>query len=91
MTLSGVNQGTPAGRLVPKAYIYYFEHDVNPKDNDLILEIEWKGNNPIRILDKQEISYSAVKRGKNGRVEFYQVYTRSIYKGSEDDAALTEH
>jgi hypothetical protein len=84
-----VNQHTPAGRTTPGAFVYYLEHDVNPAENDLILEIEWQGDVPLRITDKQEISFNEPKRGTGGRVEFHQTYTRMIYKGGEDDAALT--
>jgi hypothetical protein len=89
LTLSGVNQETPAGNLIPKAYVYYLEHTAQATENDLILEVEWEGDIPKRIKEKYKISIADAKLGTGGRVEFYQVYTRLEYKGANDDAALS--
>jgi hypothetical protein len=89
LSLSGVNQLAPAGMLLPKAYIYYFEYQVNAQDSDLILEVEWDDQeNPVSIKEKQMISLSEPKTGFEGRVEFYHVYTRMDMKGVNDDTAL---
>lgn len=91
-TLIGVNQLQAAGRLTPKAYVYYLEHDVKPEANDLILEVIWDVNGvPRYIKEKHLISAVEPKFGYKGRTEFYQVYARYDQKGANDDAALTEH
>jgi len=91
-TLIGVNQMHPAGTLAPKSYIYYFEHNIHPKVNDLILEVIWdvKGI-PRYIKEKHLISTIEPKLGYKGRVEFYQVYCRYDQKGVNDDKALTKY
>jgi hypothetical protein len=91
-TLIGVNQLQQAGSMAPKSYVYYFEHDVKPKVNDLILEVIWDVNGiPRYIKEKHVISTVDPKLGYKGRIEFYQVYCRYHPKGVNDDKALTEH
>lgn len=91
-SLVGVNQLQDAGRLSPKAYVYYFEHDVKPKEGDLVLEVIWDESGiPRYIKEKQLISAVEAKFGFKGRTEFYQVYCRYDQKGASDDKALTEH
>jgi hypothetical protein len=91
-TLIGVNQLQAAGRLAPKAYVYYLEHDKKPQANDLILEVIWDTNGiPRYIKEKHLISAVEPKFGYKGRTEFYQVYARYDQKGANDDTALTEY
>lgn len=91
-TLIGVNQLSAAGRMSPKAYVYYLEHDIKPQTNDLILEVIWDVNGvPRYIKEKHLISAVEPKFGYKGRTEFYQVYARYDQKGAQDDSALTEH
>lgn len=90
-TLIGVNQLNQAGRVAPKAYTYYFEHDIVPKQSDLILEVIWDANGiPRYVKEKMLVSAVDGQLGYKGRVEFYQVYCRSDLKGENDDKALTE-
>lgn len=91
-TLIGVNQLQPIGTSAPKAYVYYFEHDVNPVEKDLILEVIWDNNGvPRYIKNKSLISASDPQLGYKGRTEFYQVYCRYDQKGDSDDQALSKH
>jgi hypothetical protein len=91
-TLIGANRLQQAGRIASTAYIYYFEHDVKPAINDLVLDVIWDINGvPRRIEQKHLISAVEPKLGYKGRVEFYQVYARYDQKGANDDNALTEH
>lgn len=91
-TLVGVNQLSPYGSIVPKAYVYYFEHELKPQENDLILEVIWDTNGiPRHIKEKNLISAVSPQLGYKGRVEFYQVYCRYDQKGINDDKALTQH
>lgn len=91
-TLIGVNQLQQTGRIAPKAYVYYLEHDMKPQANDLILEVIWDVNDvPRYIKEKHLISAVEPKFGYKGRTEFYQVYARYDQKGANDDTALTEH
>lgn len=90
-TLIGINQLRPYGSIVPKAYVYYFEHEAKPKADDLILEVIWdKSGVPVHIKEKLLISAVEPKKGYKGRIEFYQVYCRYDQKGENDDNALTE-
>lgn len=90
-TLIGVNQLQPYGKSAPKAYVYYFEHNTTPRENDLILEVIWDINGmPRYIKEKNLISAVDPKLGYKGRTEFYQVYCRYDQKGINDDKALTE-
>lgn len=91
-TLIGVNKLQEAGKLAPKAYVYYLEHDVKPKENDYILEVIWDANGvPRYIKEKHLISAVDPKYGYKGRVEFYQVYARFDVKGDQDDTTLTKY
>lgn len=90
-TLTNLNREYGAGRVTPKAYVYYLEHFVKPVKNDLILEVRWKDGIPISIDEKYLISVSDPMRGYNGRVEFYQVYVKYFPKGSQDDEAISIH
>lgn len=91
-TLIGMNQMLQAGTTIPKAYVYYFEHDIKPTESDLILEVIWDTNGvPRYIKEKHLISAVEPKYGYKGRTEFYQVYCRYDQKGVNDDNALTEH
>jgi hypothetical protein len=86
------NQVEEAGRMSPKTYVYYFEHDAKPEANDLILEVIWDISGvPRYIKEKNLISAVEPKFGFKGRTEFYQVYCRFDQKGVSDDQALTEH
>lgn len=91
-TLIGVNQLQPIGSLAPKAYVYYFEHFVNPTENDLILEVIWDVNGiPRHIKNKYLISATDAQLGFKGRTEFHQIYCRFDQKGDNDDQALSQH
>ncbi|CDQ41817.1 hypothetical protein [Virgibacillus salexigens] len=63
------------GNLSAKAYVYYLEHDINPKEGDLLIEAEWKNGVPLSILEKNVISIADPQRGNKGRTEFYQIYS----------------
>lgn len=79
------------GYEAPKAYVYYIEHHVQPKEGDLILEVEWRNEMPVKILDKNVISVADSKHGLQGRVEFYEVYVRYEPTRKSDQDALSKH
>lgn len=78
-----------AGSVTVKGYTYYLEYKAFPKSGDLILEVEWDENIPKKIIEKFEISIAEELKGKNGRIEFYQVYCRTDLKGGRDNEALS--
>lgn len=91
-SLVGTNSLHEPGSLAPKAYVYYFEHMISPKVDDLILEVIWDINGvPRHVKDKYVISAVDSQLGYKGRIEFHQVYCRFDQKGDHDDKALTEH
>jgi hypothetical protein len=90
-TLIGLNKLMEEGNAVPKAYTYYFEYHVHPKEGDLILEVDWINGLPKRIKEKHFISVAEPKFGESGRIEFYQVYCRYRPKGASDDDALSAY
>jgi hypothetical protein len=91
-TLAGTNTVQQAGSLAAKAYTYYFEHDIKPKQSDIILEVIWDNNGiPRYIKEKMFVTSTVEQLGYKGRIEFYQVYCRYDKKGVHDDAALSKH
>jgi hypothetical protein len=91
-SLPTANENAQAGNMTPTGYTYYFEYDVKPIANDLILEVIWDVNGvPRYIKEKYSISVAEPKFGYKGRVEFYQVYVQVDQKGANDDTALTEY
>lgn len=91
-SLIGVNKLQSAGRLSPTAYVYYFEHDLKPTVDDIILEVIWdKSGVPRHIKEKHLISAVVPQQGVKGRIEFYQVYARYDQKGAQDETALSEY
>lgn len=91
-TLIGVNQLQPYGSFAPKAYTYYLDHLSSPSKSDLLLEVIWSEKEiPLQIKEKLLISAVEPKLGLQGRIEFYQVYSRYDFKGDRDDTALTKH
>lgn len=64
------------GFIPSKAFVFYMEHDIHPAEGDLVLEVEWNDGIPIRIINKNVISIADPQYGDQGRIEFYQVYSR---------------
>jgi hypothetical protein len=89
-TLPGVRKTSGGGMVVPTTYQYYLLYDVEPQRGDLILEVEWQDDIPRAIKEKLAISLPDPKQGATGRIEFWQVYVRTDWKGAEDNAALTQ-
>lgn len=77
------------GLATAKAYVYYIEHHVLPKEGDMILEVEWVNGIPVSIKEKNMISVADPKQGSQGRTEFYEVYSRFEPKRKSDQDALT--
>jgi len=90
-SLPNNNMSATFGNVVPKQYVYYFEYDVSPKENDLILEVVWEKNIPARIMQKHMISVANPLYGLGGRVEFWTVYVKYEMGEAGDDAALTKY
>lgn len=89
-SLIGVNRLQSTGTMAPKSYTYYYEHYVQPKESDLILEVLWdKEGVPRHIKNKYLVSAVDPQLGYKGRVEFYQVYCRFDRKGDHDDNSLS--
>lgn len=74
-----------------KAYVYYVEYHVNPQEGDMILEVDWKNGIPVEIHEKNIISIADQKNGYQGRIEFYEVYSRFEPKRKSDQDALTNN
>ncbi len=56
--------------------LFFFEHDVNPKEGDYIFEVGWDGNRPTHLINAYRIQMSAEHREKQGRIEFWQAVTK---------------
>ena len=61
----------PIGLIDKKDEVYYFEHNVIPKERDFILKVSWKDGIPIDVIKVLEITNVYEMRGDNGRVEVY--------------------
>lgn len=62
---------------VPGRY-YFFKNDVEVKENDLILDVDWRGNRPIHVgRPLLKVSHVDRKRFINGEVVFQKVYTKN--------------
>lgn len=90
-TLTNSRQVLKAGSSTRKAYVYYLTYDMEPKEGDLILEIEWQDEKPISIKEKLFISQAEPMKGREGRVEFYQVYCKVDYLSEYDDQAISKY
>ncbi|WDI05130.1 hypothetical protein PUW25_25315 (plasmid) [Paenibacillus urinalis] len=90
-SLPNTNRSAAFGSMVPKQYVYYLEHDINPKENDLILEVQWDKGMPVRIMQKHSISVAEPLYGKGGRVEFWVTYLKHSMGEAGDNAALTKY
>lgn len=76
ITLPGRKQQTPIGQVSQQTRAFFMMHDVHPKVGDVIYEVGWDKDRPTNVLHAFEISYADEKRGKNGRIEFYQVSSK---------------
>lgn len=89
-SLVGLQTHAQQGVFTPKAYVYYISEKIQPKDTDLILEVEWSAlKKPKRIIQRHVISVAEPKQGDQGRVEFYQVYCKYEGKGDSDDQTIS--
>lgn len=66
------------GELIIENKSYYFYKDVPIKDQDLILEVEWEGEQPIyKGGDIYEISHVDELRYVNGEIAYYKTTMKS--------------
>ncbi|MBR2246176.1 MAG: hypothetical protein IJ880_03990 [Bacilli bacterium] len=79
------------GYVAANAYVYYLEQQANPKDGDLILEVDWRNGVPVSVNEKNIISVGDPLRGSGGRIEFYKVYSRFEPTRKSDNNAITYH
>jgi hypothetical protein len=80
-----------AGSFHNETMCFYMEASSVPKNGDLIFEVSWergekKANGVqtkfiVTVVDPKMMNY--------GDVQFYQVYTRKIVKGDEDDVTIS--
>lgn len=79
------------GYNTPVEYEYFVKKEDAPKNGDLIYEVEFdEVGKAVHVLEKSYISFARPLRGKNGRIEFYQVYVRNQRKDKEDDKSVSE-
>lgn len=79
------------GTNVPIQFQYFVKKEVEPKNGDMIYEVKFDSNGKVtRVLNKSFISLAQPMRGSNGRIEFYQVYTRDKRKDRHDDKTVSE-
>lgn len=88
ISLPGKKQQAPYGQVSIDTRLFFFEHDVNPKKGDYIMEVGWDKNKPTHLIQMYEISYADDMREQNGRIEFWQTFTKedTVNKGIKNFA-----
>ena len=70
-------QDAPFQKMVNPSALLFLEHNINPKNGDVVLEVwldsEGKIKAPIKLLKKWRIGLIEEKRADHGRVEFYKL------------------
>ena len=72
----------PAGVLKTGQYIFYFEYDIKPSENDQIYDIDWddmRQKPPSNLLNNRYLKKYNIKevfpyRGDGGRIEYWICY-----------------
>ena len=77
-SLSMISDFQTFGEMIVTGRYYFFKNDVEVKANDLILDVDWKGNRPIHVgRPVLKVSHVDRKRFINGEVVFQKVYTKT--------------
>lgn len=84
-TMSGATSLESGGIIRSVHYVYYIKSEVTPSHRDLILEVEWKDSKISKIIEKHFVSSAQGKKGEDGLIQFYQVYTREMIAGDYDE------
>lgn len=56
--------------------LFYFKHDVQPREGDYIIEVGWDGLKPTHVINSYIIQMSADMREHGGRIEYWQAITK---------------
>lgn len=56
--------------------LFFFEHNVHPKEGDYIFEVGWNGIKPTHLINSYQIQMATDMREHQGRIEFWQVVTK---------------
>lgn len=76
ISLTSRIQSLEIGKQTFDNKLFFFEHNVNPRDGDYILEVGWDGIKPTHLINSYRIQVSNDLREKQGRIEFWQVITK---------------
>lgn len=90
--LSGLDKHFDNGIQIAEEYTYYLKAEDEPKELDMILEVDIDESRKVKkVLEKNLISTAVPMKGVKGEVEFYQVYTKTKGKDKHDDKTVSEH
>lgn len=56
--------------------LFFFEHNIQPREGDYILEVGWDGTKPTHLINSYLIQISNDLRQRQGRIEFWQTVTK---------------
>ena len=76
----GRQQDTPQGKMLVTAYKFYFQHFVNPQQQDIIYEVSWDSRNPFKpfaLIAEYDIIGAIDMRGDRGRIEYWEAHCHS--------------
>lgn len=76
ISLTSRMQTLSVGQNTFDTKLFFFEHDINPKEGDYIYEVGWDGMKPTHLINSYRIQVSNELREKQGRIEYWQVITK---------------
>lgn len=56
--------------------LFFFEHNIQPKEGDYIFEVGWDGIKPTHLIKSYSIQVANDLRQHEGRIEFWQAVTK---------------
>jgi hypothetical protein len=66
------------GSHTPSENVFFLGYNKNPKSEDIIVEVEWDGAKPVRIMSVNQIVLPDPKRAKEGRIEFWRAFVKNL-------------
>ena len=77
-SLSDISKFQAFGEVARPGRFYFMNKEVNVKEHDLILDVDWEGEMPVYTFRRlSEVSHVDVKRFERGNPVFQKVYTQS--------------
>ncbi len=92
VTYPNLHEESPIGNSWVPADVLYVKYSVHPRVGDVVIEVGWKGLRPTNVRYVYEVNHIQPNRGDNGRIEFYEMYIKSIpFDSSKYKIALKKY